>query len=947
MIRIFRLLIPIFVLTILGAFAQKHGESLYGISGRVVNADTGDPVAMATFVVNGTIGAVTDQKGLFRIDRLKRGTISYHVSFLGYAPVEGTLQLESDISGFQVALHPLSLGLEDVVVTARPTGPGSTSTIGENAIRHIQPMSIGDLFQLLPGHLSENPDLSHAGQLSLREIGTDANNSLGAAMIVDGAPLSNDGNLQALSPSLSGSRSGRMQNGMDGQTTAGRGVDLRMISPDNVESIEVIRGIPSAEYGNLTSGVVLVKTKAGATPWEAKFKADPHSKMVYAGKGFALRRGDAINAGLDWTRSFGDTRKRYLGYDRLTASLGYSTRFDVAARPMSLRLNGSFYSNVNSRRTDPQMQVTNSTFESRNCGLRLNGEGIWRLNGSALTALEYGFMVSQSFQSDRSRDYVASSSSVVTDSRRPGVGPGTFLPSSYYSDYRIEGRPLGIYLQLKCNRLIQFRIGGQGCFTNLRGGIDWRYDANHGRGLLFDLGRPPQSTSSQALRPRSFRDIPASNLLALFVEDRLNLRLGGVSLAVQGGLRLTNMFLSAAARRGDIFVSEPRVNFDCTLYETPKGTLSVTGGWGISYKMPTLLHLYPDDAYFDRVSLAKVSNTDPTGTLGLMTTDILTDLANPHLRPARSRKYEIGLMFRVSGIRGSVTCFRERHSDEFGFSTVPHYMHYTLYEVPSEASNLHYSDGQVTYTDRAGHTVVAATRGEDYIATCYRPSNVSRTEKQGVEYSLDLGQWSALRTSLVIDGAWLHIRRTEEHPYYSKVNESYDFVRLMPSGRGTEESRVNTNFRIITHLPRLKMIFSTTMQVVWHESLQQIWQDSEDHDLFVRSPDGRQQWVMPVGFYDGRGHYTPWQPGFEEHPDYVPMVVRSLATAYDREHFRPWVMFNFRLTKEIGRFGELSFTANNFTRTSRWHYYATRSGYKQIYPDMYFGAELKLRIGGR
>ena len=105
--------------------------------------------------------------------------------------------------------------------------------------------------------------------------------------------------------------------------------------------------------------------------------------------------------------------------------------------------------------------------------------------------------------------------------------------------------------------------------------------------------------------------------------------------------------------------------------------------------------------------------------------------------------------------------------------------------------------------------------------------------------------------------------------------------------------------------------------------------------------------VMPVGFYDKQGNYTPWQQGFGDRPEYSQMVNKSLAVAYDRETFRPWVMFNFRLTKEIGRVAELSFTANNFTRTSRWHYYDTRTGYKQIYPDMYFGAELKLRIGSR
>lgn len=107
-------------------------------------------------------------------------------------------------------------------------------------------MSIGDMFQLLPGNLSVNPNLNGVGQAAIREIGSNANNALGAAVIVDGAPLSNDGNLQALSPSLAGSASNQSQNGMSDQTTAGKGVDLRSVSPDNVESMEVIRGIPSS-----------------------------------------------------------------------------------------------------------------------------------------------------------------------------------------------------------------------------------------------------------------------------------------------------------------------------------------------------------------------------------------------------------------------------------------------------------------------------------------------------------------------------------------------------------------------------------------------------------------------------------------------------------------------------------------------------------------------------
>ena len=210
---------------------------------------------------------------------------------------------------------------------------GSKSLIGEDAIRHVQPKSLNDLLQLVPGNLIENPNLNNLGQAHIREIEDDDNNALGTLVVVDGTPLSNESNLQVVSPSKFGANSGMQSDGMSEQTTAGRGVDLRTVSAGNIESMEVIRGIPSVEYGNLTSGVVVVKTKAGHTPWEAKFQTDPNSKQVFAGKGFNLKRGGAANFSVDWSQSWADTRKHYMGYDRITASAGYSAQFG----PLSLK----------------------------------------------------------------------------------------------------------------------------------------------------------------------------------------------------------------------------------------------------------------------------------------------------------------------------------------------------------------------------------------------------------------------------------------------------------------------------------------------------------------------------------------------------------------------------------------------------------------------------------
>ena len=91
--------------------------------------------------------------------------------------------------------------------------------------------------------------------------------------------------------------------------------------------------------------------------------------------------------------------------------------------------------------------------------------------------------------------------------------------------------------------------------------------------------------------------------------------------------------------------------------------LALTGGFGISNKMPTLMYLYPDYAYFDNASLSKYG-TETKDRLGLITTDVVKNTANPDLRPARSTKWEAGLSFRINKM-----CIRDRLSNAHGLMT--------------------------------------------------------------------------------------------------------------------------------------------------------------------------------------------------------------------------------------------------------------------------------------
>ena len=62
--------------------------------------------------------------------------------------------------------------LDEVVVTAREgEGMTSASRIGKDAMKQLQPTSFTDLLELLPGNISQNPEMGKANTITLRETG--------------------------------------------------------------------------------------------------------------------------------------------------------------------------------------------------------------------------------------------------------------------------------------------------------------------------------------------------------------------------------------------------------------------------------------------------------------------------------------------------------------------------------------------------------------------------------------------------------------------------------------------------------------------------------------------------------------------------------------------------------------------------------------------------------
>ena len=924
------------IICLLVIFSQVAFAQTFSLTGHVTDSD-GVPVELAVVSLNSSLWVTTDKDGKYEFRNLKKGQYEYLVAFVGYKDLTGTVAVNSNTT-LDLKLKSLSLELNSVTVTAERDDMGSKSVISEEAVRHLQPKSVSDLLQLVPGNLARNPNLNELSQATVREITPSSGASLGTSVIVDGTPLSNDANLQAIASTRYGSASGIQTDGMSDQTTAGGGADLRTVSAGVVESIEVISGIPSAEYGNLTSGVVIVKTKSGRTPLEVKAQVDPNSKMVYAGKGFGLKNGGSVNFGVDWGQSFADPRRRYLGYDRLTATAGFSKVWEKA----TLNVKGSFYSNVNNRKTDPQLEELEINFTNKNTGARLSANGSIQPGTAFLSSLDYNISAQVARTEDIHVNRVYSPDGAVTDIRESGIHEAMQLIRPYIAEYRMHGIPINVFGQLVAGKY--FQIGDRD-YNKIKVGVEYTLDSNRGEGLTYDIQTPPQAASAHTLRPRAYKDIPALNTASVFVSDKGRLSLGGMVLKSELGVRASNLFLNAGKSGGNkgYFVVEPRANLSLGLFNE---ALSINAGYGISNKMPTLLYLYPEPSYYDFICLNRYNEASGAG-LAVINTQIVEDTYNPDLKPAHAVKKEIGISWKVRGTSGFATFFHETHQHEFGYQGQLYWGRFSQYVIPDGATNLALDDnGNVTY-DLAGERGIAATNDKMEFTSWSRPANTGSRIKYGIEYGLDLGTIKPLRTSVNINGAWFHIQSTRETTSISIRSKVDEFVPVKPEGEGSIQDRVNTSFRFITHIPEVRLIFTTTVQVVWYESKRSVYLDGEGnpraYEYVYQDKDFLA--VEPVGFYDRNGVFTAWDAStMNSDPKLNYMMDRYFTYGFLPDVIEPWALLNIRLTKEIGSRAQLSFTANNVTNSSRYHINKNSNSKTQLYPNMYFGAEMKINL---
>ena len=296
------------VLFPLQSFAQT-----YALSGRVLSTKKAPVEAAVVLLTQSDQWAMTDAKGDFAIQNVNKGKIQVVISCLGYVTATHEIEIHSDTTDLKFYLEQNSLMLDDVEITAKVNENSATTsrTIDRTAMDHMQMVNVSDLMALMPGGKTINPNLTTSPRFEIR-TGGESGASFGTAVEVDGVRLSN--------------------NAVFNETA---GASTRNLSSANVESVEVISGVPSVEYGDMSNGIVKINTRKGKSPWQVSFSTNPRTKQYALNKGLELgETAGILNFSLERTKSITNLASPYSSYDRNTLSLIYSNTFRRSERPI-------------------------------------------------------------------------------------------------------------------------------------------------------------------------------------------------------------------------------------------------------------------------------------------------------------------------------------------------------------------------------------------------------------------------------------------------------------------------------------------------------------------------------------------------------------------------------------------------------------------------------------
>ncbi|MBR4325927.1 MAG: TonB-dependent receptor, partial [Bacteroidales bacterium] len=436
----------VLLLIVSQTFAQTNNYSIKG----VVKTENGFAGFATLGIESINAYTITDENGRFELRHIPAGRHKILVRRMGLVTKTVDVEISGGDISIEIQMQTATFKVEQVEIMAR-RHKADKLEIGETAIEYLQPVSLGDLAVLLPGNVyTENP-MTQFSLNSSRQVGADKNSSLGIAVTSDGVPQTSDGVRIQMVGITENSYSGSGDSQIKARTGINSGTDMRYISTDHIQSVEVNRGISSPKYGNLSAGQILVNSKYGVSPLRIRTKIDLKNKLFYAGKGFSLGpKAGNLHIGADYLYSYDDIREEMEKFTRITAQAYYNNQIKFGdGRSIDIDFKAAQTISVNKMKKDELTYEYNETYKAdyNKTDLMLKA----KVNLNSAWVEQVGITTSLARTSDRiDRHYcvITANPKSMPLSYSEGESEGFYLPTMYYSDFYIENIPINFYAQL-------------------------------------------------------------------------------------------------------------------------------------------------------------------------------------------------------------------------------------------------------------------------------------------------------------------------------------------------------------------------------------------------------------------------------------------------------------------------------------------------------------------
>ena len=808
------------------------------VTGVVTDDETHKPVEFATIIMqeNGR-WAMSDSKGVFRIKDVPKGKTTITIQCLGYATRQLVFNITTDIPRMRIGLKQDNLKLAEVTVTAKRKREDATTsyTIDRTALDNQQLVNLADVATLLPGGKSVNPTLMDDERMSIRSSGQEKGYaSFGTAIEIDGMRMGNNSEI--------------------GETA---GASTRTVSTSNIESVEVVAGIPSVEYGDLSNGVVKVRTRRGKSPFIVEGKVNQHTRQIAVNKGFDLGKERGIlNASLEHAYSFSDAASPHTAYQRNNLSLHYMNIFMRETTPLTLNVGVTGNIGGYNNEKDPDMELDTYS-KKRDNTLRANMELQWLLNKKWITNLS--LRASYSTANHTAEDY-QNASSATTLAYNHSKLEGYFLATPYDENPQApivlgptgywhvksynDSRPANWAVRLKADKVHRF----SNVLHNLMVGVEYTGSRNNGKGVYYEDMR----YAVDGWREYRYDALPTMHNIAVYAEEKVSLSINKLStLELTAGLRDDITHISQS-EYGTVSSWSPRFNGRYVIWRNRRrqwvSDLSIHAGWGKSVKLPSFQILYPDPSYYGIEVFRTPSTSDNTTISGYYTRPLETRY-NPNLKWQYTNQTDIGIEMNIKGTRISLSAFHHRIHNPY-IATLQYnpisYQYTTVDDLNAAmAMTPIASDDRIYSIDRLTGQVIVGSKADATIAVpvanhnrqTYYPTsqyvNGSPASRYGLEWIIDFRQIKALNTSLRLDGNYYYYKGIDDlffahipnsNVKMSGTNEPYRYVgwyrgtnstagnAVASVSNGSLSKQLNLNATITTHIPKIRLIVALRIE---------------------------------------------------------------------------------------------------------------------------------------